>query len=63
MIVSKGEIVARSRRIHAVTTGTIAIPAPPSIPLRDRQEEEFLAWRNREMPGRYRRWLRKMGAG
>ena len=62
LIVSKGEIVARSsRRVNAVTTGTIAIPAPSSPALRDQQERDFLAWREREMPSRLRRWHKKKG--
>ena len=51
----------KKRWMMRVTTGTIAIPAPSSPALRDQQERDFLAWREREMPSRLRRWRRKMG--
>ena len=63
LIVSKGEIVALSRKKTAITHGTIAIPAPPSLRNRDRQERGFLAWRRREMPLRYRERMRRSRRG
>lgn len=52
MVVSKGEIVARSRRTTQVLHGTIEIPAAPSARNRDAQERNFLRWRRQEMPKR-----------
>lgn len=54
LIISKGEIVARSARRTGVIFGTIDIPAPPSPQNRDEQEHAFLRWRQKEMPKRYR---------
>lgn len=51
-IVSKGEFVVRKRGKRLVEVGTIAIPASPGSLNRHRQEEEFLAWREDEMPRR-----------
>ena len=60
LIVNKGEIVAQSRKATAITHGTISVPVPPSCRNRDLHERGFLAWRNKEMPLRYRdRMLRK----
>lgn len=53
MIVSKGEIVAQSRRLTHILHGTIDIAAQPSAANRDWQERRFLRWRRREMPARY----------
>ena len=55
LIVSKGEVVARERRVDAVTVATIEIPAAPSTANRDRQERQFLRWRAEEMAQRYER--------
>jgi predicted amidohydrolase len=60
LIISKGEIVALSRKQTAITCGTIAIPAPPSPRHRDRQERAFLRWRAREMPLRYRERMKSL---
>lgn len=63
LIVSKGEIVALSRKKTAITHGTIAIPAPPTLRNRDRHERGFLSWRRREMPRRYRDRIRRKQLG
>ena len=55
LIVSKGEVVACERRVDAVTVATIEIPAAPSTANRDRQEQKFLRWRDKEMTQRYER--------
>ncbi len=59
LIVNKGEIIALSRKVTAITHGTISVPAPPSLKNRNRHERGFLAWRSREMPERYRDRMRK----
>ena len=63
LIVNKGEITALSRKMTAVTHGTISVPAPPSLQNRDRHERRFLAWRGREMPVRYRDRMRRKQRG
>ncbi len=63
LIVNKGEIAALSRKMTAVTHGTISVPAPPSLQNRDRHERRFLAWRGREMPVRYRDRMRRKQQG
>ena len=63
LIVNKGEIAALSRKMTAVTHGTISVPAPPSLQNRDRHERRFLAWRSREMPVRYRDRMRRKQRG
>lgn len=63
LIVNKGEIVALSRKMTAITHGTISVPAPPSLKNRDRHERGFLAWRSREMPVRYRDRMRRKQQG
>ena len=63
LIVNKGEIAALSRRMTAVTHGTISVPAPSSPENRDRHERRFLAWRSREMPERYRDRMRRKQRG
>ena len=63
LIVNKGEITALSRKMTAVTHGTISVPAPPSLQNRDRHERRFLAWRSREMPVRYRDRMRRKQRG
>ena len=55
LAVSKGEIVAVSRRKTEVLLATIEIPEAPARRNRDAQEKRFLAWRKKEMPIRYRR--------
>ena len=60
MVVSKGEIVALSRKMTTITHGTISIPAYPSVQNRDRHEKHFLSWRDQEMPTRFKdHFLRK----
>ena len=63
LIVNKGEIAALSRKMTAITHGTISVPAPPSLQNRDRHERRFLAWRSREMPVRYRDRMRRRQRG
>jgi len=53
MIISKGEIVARSRRETNILYGTIEIPAAPNASNRDHHERSFLKWRRSEMRVRY----------
>ena len=55
LAVSKGEIVAVSRRKTEVLLATVEIPEDPSTRSRDALEKRFLNWRKREMPIRYRR--------
>ena len=55
LVVSKGEIVAVSRRKTEVLLAAIEIPAAPTPRNRDAQEKCFLNWRKKEMPIRYRR--------
>jgi N-carbamoylputrescine amidase len=55
LIISQGEIVARSRKQTTITYGTIAIPASPSKQNRDTHEQTFLDWRKKEMPARYKK--------
>ncbi len=59
MVVSKGEIVASSRKKTVVTFATIEIPARPSRANRDRHERQFLAWRSTEMRRRYQQTREK----
>ena len=59
MIVSKGEIVARSRRVTQILYGTIEIPAAPSTRNRDTHERRFLSWRKKEMPIRLAETLKR----
>ena len=61
LIISKGEIVSLSRKINAITMGTISIPAPNTVENREKQEERFLDWRRKEMPKRCSRYQRKQG--
>jgi predicted amidohydrolase len=53
LIVSKGEVVACSRRMTGFALARIAIPAPPSRQRRDEQERRFLNWRKGELKRRY----------
>ena len=54
MVVSKGEVVARERKVNAITVGEIEIPATATAANRDQHEQRFLRWRKREMSQRYR---------
>lgn len=63
LIVSKGEIIAVSRKMTTITYGTISVPACPSFRNRDRHENQFLAWRKREMPTRYQDQLQRTKEG
>ena len=62
LIISKGEVVKRSRKEDTITYGTIEVPVPASPRNRDMHEGEFLKWRNEEMPKR-RRKAEKRRAG
>ena len=53
LVISKGEIVALSRRVNEITYAAIEIPAPASARNRDAQERSFLRWRRTEMRHRY----------
>ena len=55
LVVSKGEIVALSRKKTQILFSTIEIPAPPAVSNRDAHERSFLRWRKKEMPIRYAR--------
>ena len=59
MVVSKGEIVACSRKKTVVTFASIEIPARPSKANRDRHERRFLTWRSKEMRKRYQQTREK----
>ncbi len=63
LIISKGEIVALSRKVNGITFGSIAIPAAPSQTNRNRCEQTFLDWRKTEMPKRYRGRLKALREG
>jgi predicted amidohydrolase len=54
LLISKGEIVRVSSAETTVIAGTISIPAGPSPANRNRQEKEFLDWRETEMKKRYK---------
>ena len=58
LIISKGEIVAVSRRESTITFGTIEIPAAANPANRDRHERSFLRWRRQEMPRRLAEYLK-----
>ncbi|MDP6040935.1 MAG: carbon-nitrogen hydrolase family protein [Candidatus Latescibacteria bacterium] len=60
MIISKGEIVARSRRETGILYGTIEIPLPPSNTNRDKHERSFLKWRRTEMKARYEEKMERL---
>ena len=57
LIISKGEIVARSRKIETMVTATMAIPAAPSRSNRDLQESAFLRQRGPAMKANCRRTM------
>jgi predicted amidohydrolase len=59
MIVSKGEVVARSRKVTQILRGTIEIPAGPTRKNRDDHERTFLSWRHKEMKVRYQQTIKK----
>jgi predicted amidohydrolase len=60
LIISKGEIVARSRRETGILHGTIEIPLPPAATNRDKHERQFLKWRRTEMSVRYAETMEKL---
>jgi predicted amidohydrolase len=60
LIISKGEIIALSRRETGILFGTIEIPEPPSAVNRDKHERQFLKWRRSEMSVRYEHTMQKM---
>lgn len=63
LIISRGEVVAVSRKQTAITHGVIAVPAPPTSKNRDRHERAFLKWRADEMPIRYVARMKKSETG
>ena len=58
LIISKGEVVAVSRKETTVIYGTIEVPATASAANRDRHERAFLRWRKKEMPRRLGKWMK-----
>ncbi len=58
LAISKGEIVAVSRKKTALLFSTIEIPAPALASNRDAHEKAFLKWRKKEMPIRFRRRMK-----
>lgn len=60
MLVSKGEVVARERKLNAITLGAIDIPAPATAVNREQQEARFLRWRKKEMPRRFREGMERI---
>jgi predicted amidohydrolase len=62
LAISQGEIIARSRRKNVITLAELAIPAAPSKANRDRQELNFLSWRQGEMRRRYLQLKEKLKA-
>jgi predicted amidohydrolase len=60
MVVAKGEIVARSRKVTEILYATIDVPAAPSTGNRDSHERGFLSWRKKEMPLRYTSTMKKI---
>ena len=61
LAISKGEIVAVSRKKTELMFATIEIPAAAGAQHRDVQEKDFLKWRKREMPLRHRRRMEQTG--
>ncbi|MEE3258364.1 MAG: carbon-nitrogen hydrolase family protein [Candidatus Latescibacterota bacterium] len=55
MAVSKGEVVALSRKETTITFATIEVPAVPSRTNRDEHEGRLLDWRRKEMRKRYQK--------
>ena len=62
LIISKGKIVALSRKQTAVTHGIIAVPAATCARNRDAHEKGFFAWRKKEMALRYANRMKKLRA-
>ena len=60
LVISKGEIVAVSRKKTQILFSTIEIPAPPAVSNRDAHERSFLRWRKKEMPLRYARRMEEV---
>ena len=61
LAISKGEIVAVSRKKTELMFATIEIPAAAGVQRRNAQEKDFLKWRKQEMPLRYRRRIEQTG--
>ena len=61
LAISKGEIVAVSRKKTELMFATIEIPAAAGVQRRNAQEKDFLKWRKQEMPLRYRRRMEQTG--
>ena len=55
MVVSKGEVVALSRKETTIVFSAIEVPAAPSRANRDTHEGRFLNWRRKEMRRRYQK--------
>ena len=53
MAISKGEVVALSRKETTITYASIDIPGSASRANRDLHESRSLAWRRQEMRARY----------
>lgn len=62
LIISKGQIVALSRKQTAITHGIIAVPAATCARNRDAHEKNFFAWRKKEMALRYANRMKKLRA-
>ena len=60
MAVSKGEVVALSRKETTITYASIEIPAAASRANRDQHEGRFLTWRRREMRARYEKTMARV---
>ena len=60
MAVSKGEVVALSRKETTITYASIEIPAAASRANRDQHEGRFLIWRRREMRARYEKTMARV---
>ena len=61
LAISKGEIVAVSRKKTELLFANIEVPAVPTRANRDVQENRFLNWRRKEMPIRYQRRMKQPG--
>ena len=61
MAVSKGEVVALSRKESTITYVSIEIPAAASRANREQHEGRFLTWRRREMCARYEKTMARVG--
>ena len=60
MAVSKGEVVALSRKETTITYASIDVPVSASRANRDQHESRFLAWRRREMRARYKKTMARV---